>query len=65
MNWSLGSHKDKLQEFFIGGSLELEDVSYIRIPQNFRGRVLNKYGFQSESSGRVKVKGAHLYCDVP
>ncbi|GMH40514.1 hypothetical protein BSKO_08418 [Bryopsis sp. KO-2023] len=51
-----GSYRDKFQEYFIGGSLELEDPSYVSVPRGFSGKNLNKYGFETESSGKLKVR---------
>ena len=46
----------RLEEFFIGGSLELEDMSSVGIPSTFRGTFLSKFGFKTESSGTVRVR---------
>ncbi|GBF94402.1 hypothetical protein Rsub_07216 [Raphidocelis subcapitata] len=76
----LGTRRDRQQEFFIGGSLELADPSYVALKApseaaggaplgailggGGRGRAggapgVNKYGFQTVSSGRVKLR---LHC---
>ena len=38
-----GTVRDKLQEWFVGGSVELEKLDYLTVPATCRGRVLNKY----------------------
>lgn len=50
-----GSRRDQQQAFFIGGSPELQDVSYVAVPKDHKGTVLNKYGYKTQSSGNVKV----------
>ncbi|XP_063342581.1 Meckel syndrome type 1 protein isoform X3 [Pelmatolapia mariae] len=42
-----------LRRFFIGGSPELEDHSYVRIPGTFKGERLSRFGFCTETSGSV------------
>ncbi|XP_040907533.1 Meckel syndrome type 1 protein isoform X3 [Toxotes jaculatrix] len=42
-----------LRRFFIGGSPELEDNSYIRIPGTFKGERLSRFGFCTETTGSV------------
>ncbi|KAJ1184994.1 hypothetical protein NDU88_001790 [Pleurodeles waltl] len=49
----------ELRRFFIGGSLELEDITYVRIPGTFQGDRLSRYGFRTETTGSVTFK---LYC---
>ncbi|KAG1660692.1 hypothetical protein FOA52_015903 [Chlamydomonas sp. UWO 241] len=51
-----GSMSDKLQEFFVGGSRELEDLAYAMAPHGSDARVINKYGFKTETTGVVKVR---------
>ncbi|KAJ0061440.1 hypothetical protein NL108_000877 [Boleophthalmus pectinirostris] len=48
-----------LRRFFIGGSPELEDPSYVRTPSTFKGERLSRLGFSTESSGSVTF---NLYC---
>ncbi|KAM9321348.1 tectonic-like complex member MKS1 [Gastrophryne carolinensis] len=43
----------ELRRFFIGGSPELEDVTYVRIPGTFQGERLSRFGFRTETSGKV------------
>ncbi|XP_015223357.1 tectonic-like complex member MKS1 isoform X1 [Lepisosteus oculatus] len=43
----------ELRRFFIGGAPELEDVSYVRVPGTFKGERLSRFGFRSETTGRV------------
>ncbi|XP_004561874.2 tectonic-like complex member MKS1 isoform X2 [Maylandia zebra] len=42
-----------LRRFFIGGSPELEDHSYVRIPGTFMGERLSRFGFCTETTGSV------------
>ncbi|XP_078012220.1 tectonic-like complex member MKS1 isoform X4 [Phascolarctos cinereus] len=46
----------ELRRFFIGGSLELEDLSYVRIPGNFKGKRLSRFGFRTETTGSVTFR---------
>ncbi|XP_055370397.1 Meckel syndrome type 1 protein isoform X3 [Betta splendens] len=48
-----------LRRFFIGGSPELEDNSYVRIPGTFKGERLSRLGFHTESTGSVTF---NLHC---
>ncbi|XP_056909515.1 Meckel syndrome type 1 protein isoform X1 [Takifugu flavidus] len=48
-----------LRRFFIGGSPELEDISYVRIPGTFKGERLSRFGFCSETTGNVTF---NLHC---
>ncbi|CAD7703562.1 unnamed protein product, partial [Ostreobium quekettii] len=51
------SSRDKAQKFFIGGSPELEDMSYAAAPRHFSsGKLPNKYGFQADTSGILKIR---------
>ncbi|XP_061595168.1 Meckel syndrome type 1 protein isoform X1 [Cololabis saira] len=42
-----------LRRFFIGGSAELEDHSFVRIPGTFKGDRLSRFGFSTETTGSV------------
>ncbi|KAM6907184.1 tectonic-like complex member MKS1 [Xenentodon cancila] len=42
-----------LRRFFIGGSAELEDHSFVRIPGTFKGDRLSRFGFCTETTGSV------------
>ncbi|XP_059207638.1 Meckel syndrome type 1 protein isoform X2 [Centropristis striata] len=48
-----------LRRFFIGGSPELEDHSYVRIPGTFKGERLSRFGFCTETAGSVTF---NLHC---
>uniref|UniRef100_A0A665TY31 MKS transition zone complex subunit 1 n=1 Tax=Echeneis naucrates TaxID=173247 RepID=A0A665TY31_ECHNA len=48
-----------LRRFFIGGSPELEDPSYVRIPGTFKGDRLSRFGFCTETTGSVTF---NLHC---
>ncbi|KFP84784.1 Meckel syndrome type 1 protein, partial [Apaloderma vittatum] len=49
----------ELRRFFIGGSPELEDITYVRIPSTFKGKRLSRFGFRTETTGSVMFR---LYC---
>ncbi|KAM9257457.1 LOW QUALITY PROTEIN: tectonic-like complex member MKS1 [Cariama cristata] len=49
----------ELRRFFIGGSPELEDITYVRIPSTFKGERLSRFGFRTETTGSVTFR---LYC---
>ncbi|XP_005986924.1 Meckel syndrome type 1 protein [Latimeria chalumnae] len=49
----------ELRRFFIGGSPELEDISYVRVPGTFKGQRLSRFGFRTETTGSVTIK---LHC---
>ncbi|KAM3602157.1 uncharacterized protein V6R79_025205 [Siganus canaliculatus] len=48
-----------LRRFFIGGSPELEEHSYVRIPGTFKGERLSRFGFCTETTGSVTF---NLHC---
>lgn len=52
----LGSVRDRMRTFFIGGSAEIEDITYLRAPDGFRGPVLSRFGMSSETGGELKVR---------
>ncbi|KFV69556.1 Meckel syndrome type 1 protein, partial [Dryobates pubescens] len=49
----------ELRRFFIGGSPELEDLTYVRIPSTFKGARLSRLGFRTETTGSVTFR---LHC---
>lgn len=51
-----GSRRDQQQAYFIGGSEELQDMTYMAVPSGHKGSVLNKYGYKTQTSGNVKVR---------
>ncbi len=46
----------ELRRFFIGGSPELEDISYVSIPSGHEGSILSRMGFRTTSTGSIKVR---------
>ncbi|KAJ3413287.1 Pleiotropic negative transcriptional regulator [Chytridiales sp. JEL 0842] len=46
----------RMKSAFVGGSSELEDLAYGAIPTGHKGSLLNKYGFQTETSGTIQVR---------
>lgn len=48
-----------LRRFFIGGSPELEEHSYVRVPGTFKGDRLSRFGFCTETTGSVVF---NLHC---
>ncbi|XP_029546706.1 tectonic-like complex member MKS1 isoform X3 [Salmo trutta] len=49
----------ELRRFFIGGSPELEDYSYVRVPGTFKGERLSRFGFRTQTTGSVTF---NLHC---
>ncbi|XP_062448579.1 tectonic-like complex member MKS1 isoform X2 [Rhea pennata] len=49
----------ELRRFFIGGSPELEDLTYVRIPTTFTGKRLSRLGFRTKTTGSVTFR---LHC---
>ncbi|XP_050785160.1 tectonic-like complex member MKS1 isoform X2 [Gopherus flavomarginatus] len=49
----------ELRRFFIGGSPELEDMTYVRVPGIFKGKCLSRFGFRTETTGSVTFR---LHC---
>ncbi|KFO91837.1 Meckel syndrome type 1 protein, partial [Buceros rhinoceros silvestris] len=49
----------ELRRFFIGGSPELEDITYVRIPSTFKGERLSRLGFRTKTTGSVTFR---LHC---
>lgn len=47
---------DDLRRFFIGGSPELEDPTYVAVPTTHDGKILSRFGFRTETTGSVTVK---------
>nr|XP_023675277.1 Meckel syndrome type 1 protein [Paramormyrops kingsleyae] len=43
----------ELRRFFVGGALELEDLSYVRVPGTFKGDRLSRFGFRTVTTGSV------------
>ncbi|KAK9824277.1 hypothetical protein WJX72_009110 [[Myrmecia] bisecta] len=50
------SIRERMRSFFTGGTPELNDVTYAKVPAGFEGQLLSKFGFQTESSGTLKVR---------
>lgn len=50
-----GSFIDALRRFFIGGSYELEDITYCGIPAAHEGKILDKSNLKVVSSGEIKI----------
>ncbi|PSN49376.1 Meckel syndrome type 1 protein [Blattella germanica] len=46
----------ELRRFFIGGSPELEDPSFVGVPSDFEGNRLSKHGLRTITSGDVALK---------
>lgn len=50
-----GSIIDTLRRFFVGGSYELEDITYCSIPMSHEGKVLDKSNLKVVPSGDIKI----------
>ncbi|TPX78252.1 hypothetical protein CcCBS67573_g00462 [Chytriomyces confervae] len=46
----------QMKSLLVGGSAELDDITYDAVPFGHTGPKLNKYGFQTETSGSIRVK---------
>ncbi|KAI8622015.1 ciliary basal body-associated, B9 protein-domain-containing protein [Chytriomyces sp. MP71] len=46
----------QMKTLLVGGSAELDDITYDAVPFGHTGTKLNKYGFQTETSGEIVVK---------
>ncbi|XP_067350216.1 Meckel syndrome type 1 protein isoform X2 [Channa argus] len=58
-----------LRRFFIGGSPELEEISYVRVPGTFKGERLSRFGFCTQTTGSVTfnlhcIQQARAFVDV-
>lgn len=51
----LGTRRDQQRAFFIGGSEELSQMAAAGAPPGHNGRLLNKYGYKTQTSGNIKV----------
>ncbi|CAF0929463.1 unnamed protein product [Rotaria sordida] len=51
---------DELRRFYIGGSPELEDISYVAIPKLFESEpnntLLSRFGFRTVSTGELNIR---------
>jgi Meckel syndrome type 1 protein len=45
----------ELRRFFIGGSPELEDITYSAVPSDHEGSVLSRFGFRTVTTGYLNV----------
>ncbi|XP_019695962.1 Meckel syndrome type 1 protein [Harpegnathos saltator] len=50
-----GGFIDALKRFFIGGSYELQDITYCSIPAIYEGKILDKSNLKIVSSGDIKI----------
>lgn len=50
-----GNIVDALRRFFIGGSYELEDITYCAIPMAHEGKILDKSNLRVVPSGDIKI----------
>lgn len=46
----------ELRRFFIGGSPELEDISYAAVPSNHEGSILSRFGFRTCTTGTLNIR---------
>jgi hypothetical protein len=51
-----GSIRENMRSFFVGGTPELNDISYIGIPKQFNNRFLNKFGYVTQTSGNLQIR---------
>lgn len=50
-----GSIIDTLRRFFVGGSYELEDITYCGIPMSHESKILDKSNLKVVPSGDIKI----------
>jgi Meckel syndrome type 1 protein len=50
------SINERMGQYFVGRTLTLEDISYVNFPRGFNKKYLNKYGFQTETSGSLRIR---------
>ena len=67
-----GGVKDNMANFLLGGQREIDDLSYIAIPDDIDAStghaVLSKFGFRCKSSGKIRLRVNVLhqgYVDTP
>ncbi len=61
-----GSLREKEKDFYIGGATNLESTMYTCIPDTHSGPFLNRYGFNSVTTGTVRVRVSsviHIFVD--
>ncbi|KAE8745516.1 hypothetical protein FOCC_FOCC007777 [Frankliniella occidentalis] len=51
----IGSPSSELRRFFIGGNPELDDITFVGVPQQHEGNLLGKYGLLTTTSGNVDM----------
>ncbi|KAK3919061.1 Meckel syndrome type 1 protein [Frankliniella fusca] len=51
----IGSLSSELRRFFIGGNPELDDITFVGVPQQHEGNLLGKYGVLTTPSGNVDM----------
>ncbi|GAQ85865.1 B9 domain-containing protein [Klebsormidium nitens] len=56
----VGSVRQQLHSFFVGGGPQLRDVTYVRQPVDWAGPVLSKYGFRTQPAGQVKIRTSSM-----
>lgn len=50
-----GNIIDTWRRFFVGGSYELEDITYCGIPTSHEGKILDKSNLKVVPSGNIKI----------
>ncbi|ORX76825.1 hypothetical protein BCR32DRAFT_248414 [Anaeromyces robustus] len=50
------SISERMGQYFVGRTLTLEDITYVNFPKGFNKKYLNKYGFQTETSGSIRIR---------
>lgn len=56
----VGSVRQQLHSFFVGGGPQLRDLTYVRQPSDWAGPVLSKYGFRTQPAGQVKIRTSSM-----
>eukprot|EP00899_Mesostigma_viride_P004901 jgi/Mesvir1/14411/Mv09797-RA.1 len=51
-----GTVKAQVQNLFVGGSPELDDITYLLIPEDLDVPILSRYGYKMLTSGTLKIR---------
>jgi Meckel syndrome type 1 protein len=50
------SLRNEMKSFFVGGSSELDDITYAGVPNDFNEKFINKFGLDTETSGTIVLQ---------
>jgi Meckel syndrome type 1 protein len=52
----VGSVRQQVHSFFVGGGPQLRDMTYVRQPSDWSGPILSKYAFRTQAAGQVELR---------